>query len=74
MRSSSRLLLTAFVLSAASLVFAEAALAWQCTARSRTASGWAISSSRATASRNALMQCAYRTPRGLMCRITSCRR
>jgi hypothetical protein len=37
------------------------------------ASGWATSSSLARAKRNALRQCAIRTPRGYMCYITFCR-
>lgn len=62
------------VTSAALLGSIGPAEAWQCTARSRTATGWGISASRAVAARIALQQCAVRTPRGLMCRITRCRR
>jgi hypothetical protein len=43
-----------------------------CYAHSRTAYGYGYSPSRAVAIRIALSQCAIRTPRGLVCRITSC--
>lgn len=55
-------------------VSAESADAWQCNARSRTATGWGIASTRSAASYRALSECAIRTPRGYMCRITRCRR
>ncbi|MCE1234982.1 MAG: hypothetical protein LWW93_01360 [Hyphomicrobiales bacterium] len=55
-------------------VSAQEAAAWQCTARSRAAMGWGVSSSRSSASQRALRECAVRTPRGMMCRITRCRR
>lgn len=56
------------------VVTIDAAAAWGCTARSRFASGWGIASCRSCAAQIALNQCAIRTPRGYMCRISSCRR
>lgn len=55
-------------------VSVESAAAWQCTARSRTATGWAVAPSRSAAAYRALRECAVRTPRGALCRISRCRR
>jgi hypothetical protein len=44
-----------------------------CVARSVQAMGYGISPRLATAKTIALAQCAVRTRRGLMCRITACR-
>jgi hypothetical protein len=56
------------------LMFSSQASAWYCEARSATgASGWAAHYSLARAKRNALYQCARRTPRGYMCYVTGCR-
>lgn len=63
-----------FVVPVALFASIGPAEAWQCTARSRTAMGWGVSPHRAVAANIALRQCAVRTPYGLMCRITSCRR
>jgi hypothetical protein len=47
---------------------------YKCTARSRTGSyGYWTAPALSTARRGALTQCAIRTPRGVLCRITSCR-
>jgi len=47
--------------------------AWYCEARSATGSyGWARNYSLARAKRNALYQCAVRTPRRFVCYITGC--
>lgn len=62
------------VTAAALLAGIAPAEAWQCTARSRTAMGWGVAGNRAVAAQIALRQCAVRTPYGLMCRITRCRR
>ncbi|MFI4935937.1 MAG: hypothetical protein ACHP7N_15050 [Caulobacterales bacterium] len=43
-----------------------------CTARSRYGFGVWTAPSRAVARRGALVQCALHTPRGFLCRITSC--
>jgi hypothetical protein len=55
------------------LTLSSQASAWYCVARSTTgASGWATHYSLARAQRNALYQCARRTPRGYMCYVTGC--
>ena len=74
MRPFVRSLLLAGLAAGTVLASVETASAWSCTARSRTAMGWGVSGYRAQAANIALTQCAYRTPRGLMCRITRCRR
>ena len=43
-----------------------------CVARSRTAVGYWTARSLATAKHGALVQCAIRTPRGVLCVIVSC--
>lgn len=71
--SSGRFAVPALALFAL-LTTVDAAGAWTCTATSRVASGWGMSPYRGTAQQIALSQCAVRTPRGLMCRIRTCRR
>jgi len=46
---------------------------YTCTARSRFAYGVWTAGNLATARASALYQCAIRTPRGFVCRITRCR-
>jgi hypothetical protein len=54
--------------------FAGDAAAWTCHARSPTGSwGWGSAGSIPAAQRRALYECAIRTPRGYVCRITRCR-
>jgi len=57
----------------ASAVCATTASAHACTAHSIQAMGYGISPSLAVAKRLALANCAIRTHRGLICRITACR-
>jgi hypothetical protein len=57
----------------ATAVCATTADAHTCTARSVQAMGYGISPRLATAKAIALTQCAVRTRRGLMCRVTACR-
>jgi len=68
------------LLSAAALAavlapaLASDASAWTCHARSPTGSwGWGSAGSIPAAQRRALYECAVRTPRGYVCRITRCR-
>ncbi|HXQ46276.1 MAG TPA: hypothetical protein VN806_06640 [Caulobacteraceae bacterium] len=51
----------------------SAAYAHVCYAHSRVAYGWGSSPYLGTAKVIALRECAVRTPRGLVCYITSCR-
>jgi len=69
-----RNLLAALVIAAAALaVVSSEASAWTCYARGTTGStGWASSANLAWARRNALYQCAIRTPRGAQCFLTGC--
>ncbi|HLI67566.1 MAG TPA: hypothetical protein VKU90_14480 [Caulobacteraceae bacterium] len=48
------------------------ASAYTCYSRSPAATGWETSPYLAVAQRGALYQCAIRTPRGYICRITRC--
>jgi hypothetical protein len=48
------------------------ASAWYCRADSPSAYGWGRNDSRSAAIRRALRECAVRTPRGQVCRITYC--
>jgi hypothetical protein len=73
MPNLARLLLLACLAGAALLLASAEASAWVCTAHSRTASGWGASPSLSQARFIALRECAIRTPRGRMCRISSCR-
>jgi hypothetical protein len=57
----------------ATAVGVTSAEARTCVARSVQAMGYGISPRLATAKAIALTQCAVRTRRGLMCRITACR-
>ena len=57
----------------ASAVCATTAGAHACTAHSVQAMGYGVSPRLATAKVIALANCAVRTHRGLMCRITACR-
>jgi hypothetical protein len=58
---------------AASVAFsASAASAFVCYARSPVAYGWGSSGGLGTAKVIALRECAVRTPRGMVCVITSC--
>jgi hypothetical protein len=66
----------AAVVIAAALIpaLARDASAWTCYARSPTGSwGWGSNYSQGAAQRRALNECAVRTPRGYVCRITGCR-
>jgi hypothetical protein len=49
------------------------ASAWICRADSYSAYGWGSSRSRARAARIAIVQCAARTPRYQVCRLSWCR-
>jgi hypothetical protein len=49
------------------------ALAWYCYASSPSAYGWGTSSSRRSAVRRALRECAVRTPRHQTCYLRYCR-
>ena len=49
-----------------------AASAYTCYSRSPSATGWATSPALSVAQRAALYQCAIRTPRNQVCRITRC--
>jgi hypothetical protein len=51
---------------------ANAASAWVCYAHSPVAYGWGSSGYLGTAKVIALRECAVRTPRGMVCVITSC--
>jgi hypothetical protein len=51
---------------------ATAASAWVCYARSPVAYGWGSSGYLGSAKLIALRECAVRTPRGMVCVITSC--
>jgi len=54
------------------LAAAMPASAWTCYSRSPSATGWATSPALSVAQRAALYQCAIRTPRYQVCRITRC--
>ena len=69
-----RNLIAALTVAGAALAFLSTeASAWTCYAAGTTGStGWATSASLAYARRNALYQCAIRTPRGARCYLTGC--
>lgn len=71
-RRIARLAGLAGLLLAAS-AYEAAAASWYCTAHSPHASGWGKSPNLGIAKRIALNECAVRTRRGKVCRITSCR-
>ncbi len=73
MSNLARVVLVAALAGGALLLASAEASAWVCTAHSRAASGWGASPSLAQARYIALRECAIRTPRGRMCRISSCR-
>jgi len=66
-------LVVAGVALATFVLAAGAASAHVCYAHSRVAYGWGSSVYLGQARAIALRECAVRTPRGLMCYITSCR-
>jgi hypothetical protein len=65
--------LIATLSAAAVLSLPMVASAYTCYSRSPAATGWATSPALSVAQRAALNQCAIRTPRNEVCRITTCR-
>ncbi len=76
MKTFLAMLAVAGTVTAMTAMSATDAAAWGCFARGTTgATGWSWAyNSRGAAVRRALSECAVRTPRGEMCRITNCSR